>query len=129
MEEQKNSKVVNMKAVTNSSENTQNEEGSLIEELQKWPQEKLIQQIIQMNRQLFNQDNYTNQLKQRIMDLNEVLSNKRMDYLFDVVRISIQERIDSEYPCFAKDFVENCINEIQESLTILEQVEEPKEEK
>lgn len=129
MEEQKNSKEVKMNVVANPNQEVENPEGSLIEELKKWPKDKLIDQIITMNRQLYNQDNYANQLKKRIVEMQEFISNKRMDLLMQVVNIASQNKETSSYACFAKDFVEDCIKEIQESLTIPEQTEEPKEEK
>lgn len=40
-----------------------------------------------------------------------------MDYLFRAVEIAGKSSA-SEYACFSKDFIEECIGEIQESLTI-----------
>jgi hypothetical protein len=46
--------------------------------------------------------------------------------LFKVVEITSKSNT-SEYACFAKDFVEECVAEIQESLTVPQQ-EDKKEE-
>lgn len=119
MEEQK-SKEVKMNTVANQKKQTSEGETSLIEELKTWPQEKLIQQVVQMNQQLFNQDNYINRMRDQITEMRDFIQNKRIDFLFKVVEISSNENPASEYPCFAKDFVEKCIMELQDALTIPE---------
>ena len=119
MEEQK-SKEVKMNTVANQKKQTGEGETSLIEELKTWPQEKLIQQVVQMNQQLFNQDNYINRMRDQITEMRDFIQNKRIDFLFKVVEISSNEKPASEYPCFAKDFVEKCIAELQDTLTIPE---------
>lgn len=111
---------VKMEARVNSQSNGQDMEGSLIEELQKWTKEKLIQQIIQMNRQLYNQDKYVHKLRDQIDEMQNYFSNKRMDYLFRVVEIASNYRA-SDYSCFTRKFVEECIAELQDSLSIPEQ--------
>ena len=119
MEEQKvTSKEVKMKPATKEI----SKGDSLIEELQKWDKDKLIQQVVQMNQQLYNQDNYLKGLRNQIAEMNQFISNKRMEYLFKVVEISNNYK-SSDYPCFDRGFVEECLTEIQEALTI------PKEEK
>lgn len=122
------SKEVKLEPVVNSQKNDQNVESSLIEELQKWTKDKLVQQVVQMNRQLYNQDNYVNRLRGQIGEMQNYFSNKRMEYLFKVVEIANSYKA-SDYPCFDKVFVEECLAEIQESLTIPEQtdMEEHKE--
>lgn len=123
MEEQKLNKKVKMDPAVKTKETPQDMEGSLIEELQKWDKDKLIQQVVTMNRQLYSQDNYMNRLKGQMKEMQDYLSNKRVDYLFKVVEIT-RKSSASEYACFTKDFVENCIEEIQELLTIPEQTDE-----
>jgi hypothetical protein len=51
-----------------------------------------------------------------------------MEYLFKVVEIANNYRA-SDYPCFDSVFVEECLKEIQEALTIPEQKEEENKEK
>ena len=48
----------------------------------------------------------------------------RLDYLFKVVEITGNYRDSSDYPCFASDFVEDCIKEIQDTMTIPEETEQ-----
>lgn len=109
-----------MKPVVNEQVSGQGD--SLVEELQKWDKDKLIQQVLQMNQQLYNQENFINRLKGQINEMNQFISNKRMEYLFKVVEISGNYK-SSGYPCFDRLFVEECLVEIQEALAI------PKEEK
>ena len=120
MEEQKNSKEVKMGVVKN---------GENKEQSQKLSYEQLNQACMELSQQNQQMNQYIQKLHQQVREMQSFIQTKRMDYLFEVVRISSQERKDSEYPCFAKDFVEDCINEIQESLTIPKQTEEPKKEK
>lgn len=129
MEEKKiTSKEVKMQPIVTSQKNANNiANGSLVEELQKWSKEKLIEQVIQMDRHLYNQDNYITGLKNQLNEVKQYFSNKRMDYLFKVIEISAKNTV-SEYARFTKDFVEECIAEIQEAMTI-PQEEQTKENK
>ena len=68
-------------------------------------------------------DQLLNALKE--MDMANMF--KRLDYLFKVLEISSKNNAASDYPCFAKEFVEKCVQEIQEAMT-LKQEEEGKEE-
>lgn len=121
MEEQKIvSKEVKMEPAQ-KQDKAQGNNGSIQEELQEWSKEQLIQQIIKMNQQLYNQDSYIRGLRKQLGDAEQFFSNKKMDYLFKVVEISSNYKWASEYPCFAKGFVEDCIAEIQEALSIPEQ--------
>lgn len=126
MENEIGSKEVKMQPVVNSQENAKNSDGSLVEELQKWDKEQLIKQVIQMDRQLYNQNNYISRLRNQIDEMQRYFANKRMEYLFKVVEIANKNTILSN-PCFKKDFVEECIAEIQESLTVPEQEAEREE--
>ena len=92
---------------------------------QKLSYEELNQACAEMSQQIQQQNKYIQQLHKQMQEMNFMLQNKRMDYLFRVTEIANRSNV-SEY-AFAKDFVENCIAEIQESLTIPQQ-EEDKEE-
>lgn len=93
---------------------------------QKLSYEELNQACAEMSQQIQQQNKYIQQLHKQMQEMNFMLQNKRMDYLFRVVEIANRSNV-SEYACFAKDFVENCITEIQESLTIPKQEEEKEE--
>ena len=114
MEEQKfECKEVKMTPVVNDKASNQGD--SLIEELQKWDKDKLIQQVIQMNQQLYNQYNYIKTLRNQIVEIHQLISNKRMEYLFKVVETANQSNCKYD---FDPDFVLSCVSEIQEALTI-----------
>ena len=93
---------------------------------QKLSYEELNQACAEMSQQIQQKNKYIQQLHKHMQEMNFMLQNKRMDYLFRVVEIANRSNV-SEYACFAKDFVENCIAEIQESLTIPQQEEEKEE--
>ena len=112
MEKEIGSKVVKMKGST--------------EQPQKLSYEELNQACAEMSQQIQQQNKYIQQMHKQMQEMNFMLQNKRMDYLFRIVEIANKNNT-SEYACFAKDFVEECIAEIQESLTIPEQ-EKDKEE-
>ena len=96
------------------------------EQPQKLSYEQLNQACAEMSQQIQQQNKYIQQMHKQMQEMNFMLQNKRMDYLFRVVEIVNRSNV-SEYACFAKDFVENCIAEIQESLTIPQQEEEKEE--
>jgi len=118
MEKNNGSKVVSMQPTVNTEDN-KDSEGSLIEELQKWDKDKLIQQVLQMNRQLYNQDNYVRRLRNQINEMQDLLSNKILEYRFRVIECASK----SDKYVFDSDFVLECINEITESLSIPKQKE------
>ena len=94
MEEQKNTKVVNMK-------------GEVMEE-KKLTYEQLndaCNQLVQQNRQLI----------MRNRELEQFAMNKRLDYLFKVLEFSRE---------FSSDFVGNCASEITSAMVIPEEEEE-----
>ena len=120
MEEKKiASKEVKMQAVKSAKE----------EQPQKLSYEQLNQACIELSQQNQQMQKYIQQLKQQMQQMDYMLQSKRMDYLFKVVELSLKNSQASEYPCFAKDFVEECVAEIQESLTIPEQEEKQEETK
>lgn len=96
------------------------------EQSQKLSYEELNQACAELSQQVQQQNKYIQQMHKQMQEMSFMLQNKRMDYLFKVVEIANRSNI-SEYACFAKDFVENCIAEIQESLTIPQQEEEKEE--
>ena len=93
---------------------------------QKLSYEELNQACAEMSQQIQQQNKYIQQLHKQMQEMNFMLQNKRMEYLFRVVETTNNYK-QSDYPCFAKDFVEECVAEIQESLTV-PQEEEKKEE-
>lgn len=93
---------------------------------QKLSYEELNQACAEMSQQIQQQNKYIQQMHKQMQEMNFMLQNKRMEYLFRVVEIANKSNA-SEYACFAKDFVEECIAEIQESLTIPQQEEEKEE--
>ena len=95
------------------------------EKSQKLSYEKLNQVCAEMSQQIQQQNKYIQQLHKKMQEMNFILQNKRMEYLFKVVEITSKSNTP-EYACFAKDFVEECVAEIQESLTVPQQ-EEKKE--
>lgn len=97
MEEQKKEKTMAMK--TNESGN-----GKLTYEQLN----DACNQLWQQNRQLVA----------RTKELEQFAVNKRLDYLFRIVENS---------KMFSDDFIENCINEIEEAMTIPNGTEDVKE--
>lgn len=102
MEEQNKAKQVKMNASAGKSENKQQK--LTYEELndacnQLWQQNK---QFVKRNRELEN-----------------FAMNKRLDYLFKVLELSNQ---------FSSDFVVNCSSEIEQAMTIPQDIEEHKKE-
>ena len=96
------------------------------EQSQKLSYEELNQACAEMSQQIQQQNQYIQQMRKQMLEMNFMLQNKRMDYLFRIVEIANKNNT-SEYACFAKDFVEECIDEIQESMTIPQQEEEKEE--
>lgn len=95
---------------------------------QKLSYEELNQACAEMSQQLQQQNKYIQQMHKHIQEMSFMLQNRRMEYLFKVVEIANKSSV-SEYACFPKDFVEDCIAEIQESLTIPQQEEQEKTSK
>ena len=84
---------------------------------QKLSYEELNQACAEMSQQIQQQNKYIQQMHKQMQEMNFMLQNKRMEYLFRIVEIANKSNT-SEYACFDKSFVEECIAEIQESLTI-----------
>ena len=102
MEEQNKAKQINMNASTGKSETKQ----------QKLTYEQLndaCNQLWQRNKQLVV----------RNRELKSFAMNKRLDYLFKVLELSNQ---------FSSDFVVNCSSEIEQAMTIPQDIEEHKKE-
>lgn len=85
---------------------------------QKLTYEQLNQACADMSQQLQNQGRYIQQLQKQMQQMDFALQTKRMDYLFKVVELANSDNHKSFI--FADEFVEDCIKEIQESLTIPE---------
>lgn len=100
------------------------------EQPQKLSYEELNQACAEMSQQIQQQNKHIQQMHKQMQEMSFMLQSKRMDYLFKVVELA-DEYKSSDYPCFSKQFVEECLAEIQESLTIPQQEEReetPKED-
>lgn len=93
---------------------------------QKLSYEELNQACAEMSQQIQQQNKYIQQLHKQMQEMNFMLQNKRMEYLFSVIGVANNYK-SSDYPCFDRQFVEECLAEIQESLTIPQQEEEKEE--
>lgn len=102
MEKQNKAKQINMNAGTGKSENKQ--------------QKLTYEQLNDACNQLWQQNK---QLAARNRELETFAMNKRLDYLFKVLELSNQ---------FSSDFVVNCSSEIEQAMTIPQDIEEHKKE-
>lgn len=102
MEEQSKAKQINMNANAGKSENKQ--------------QKLTYEQLNDACNQLWQQNK---QLAARNRELETFAMNKRLDYLFKVLELSNQ---------FSSDFVVNCSSEIEQAMTIPQDIEEHKKE-
>lgn len=102
MEEQNKSKVVKM----NASKDNKAED----------KQKLTYEQLNDACNQLFQQNQM---LAKRNRELEGFAMNKRLDYLFKVLEFSNN---------FSSDFIDNCASEIEEAMTIPQEVEEHKGE-
>lgn len=102
MEEQNKAKQINMNAGTGKSETKQ--------------QKLSYEQLNDACNQLWQQNK---QLVARNRELETFAMNKRLDYLFKVLELSNQ---------FPSDFVGNCASEIEQAMTIPQDIEEHKKE-
>ena len=106
MEEQKKGKEIKMNPSTNKQDNM-----------------KLsYDQLKEIADKLWNDNKYLQKELQQAAEFARTIN--RLDYLFKVVELTSQYDSKIDYPCFARDFVEECIAEIQNAL-----VEPKKEEK
>lgn len=119
MEEQKSSKEVKLGVAKNTKSSTL---GTAQEQTKKLNYDELNQACMELSAQNQQMQNYIKQLHQQIQQMNMNLQTKRLDYLFKVVEAH------THYHVFKEDFVNNCIDEIQESLTIPEGTEESKKD-
>lgn len=102
MEEQNKAKQIKMNASAGKSENKQ--------------QKLTYEQLNDACNQLWQQNK---QLVARNRELETFAMNKRLDYLFQVLGLSNQ---------FSSDFVVNCSSEIEQAMTIPQDIEEHKKE-
>ena len=102
MEEQNKAKQINMNASTGKSETKQ--------------QKLTYEQLNDACNQLWQQNK---QLVARNRELESFAMNKRLDYLFKVLELSNQ---------FSSDVVVNCSSEIEQAMTIPQDIEEHKKE-
>lgn len=82
----------------------------------------------ELSQQVQQQSNYIQQLHKKMQEMSFLLQNRRMDYLFRVVETSNSYK-SSDYPCFDRQFVEECLAEIQQLLTIPQKTEEEESQK
>ena len=87
---------------------------------QKLSYDELNKVCAEMSQQLETQDRYIKNLHRQFQEMQSVIQSKRMDYLFKVLEIAHKGAL-SEYTNFGKDFVEECVSEIQDVLTIPKQ--------
>lgn len=107
MEEQKKNKV----KMSIASDNTQKE------------QKYTYEQLTDICNKLFQENQY---LKNKYQQISETMNTlNRLDYLFRVVEIGHNNK--DYHPSFSPDFMQNCINEIQEAMTMPESDTENKE--
>lgn len=85
------------------------------EQPQKLTYEQLNQACAELSQQNQNMQRYIQQLQKQMQQMDFTLQTKRMDYLFKVVELASD---DKALYRFRKEFVLNCITEIEESLTI-----------
>lgn len=102
MEEQNKAKQINMNAGTGKSETKQ--------------QKLTYEQLNDACNQLWQQNK---QLAARNRELETFAMNKRLDYLFKVLELSNQ---------FSSDFIGNCSRDIEQVMTIPQDIEEHKKE-
>ena len=102
MEEQSKAKQINMNASAGKPENKQ--------------QKLTYEQLNDACNQLWQQNK---QLVARNRELETFAMNKRLDYLFKILELSNQ---------FSSDFVVNCSSEIEQAMTIPQDIEEHKKE-
>lgn len=102
MEEQNKAKQIKMNVSAGKSENKQ--------------QKLTYEQVNGACNQLWQQNK---QLAARNRELESFAMNKRLDYLFKVLELSNQ---------FSSDFVGNCASEIEQAMTIPQDIEEHKKE-
>ena len=117
MEEKKEMKEVKMQPL-----NKANQENV---EKQRLSYEELNQACADMSQQLQNQNAYIQKMHKQMQQMDFILQSRRIDYLFKVLEIQNHSR---DTRIFHSDFVEKCIQEIEESLTIVEQPEESDKE-
>lgn len=92
---------------------------------QRLTYDELNQACADMSQQLQKQDVYIRQLREQMAQMNYILQNRRLEYLFRVVELSM--KADNMWK-FNPDFVTSCMDEIQESLTIPEEKPEDSKE-
>ena len=95
------------------------------ENQQRLTYDELNQACADMSQQLQKQDVYIRQLREQMAQMHYILQNRRLEYLFRVVELSM--KADNMWK-FNPDFVTSCMDEIQESLTIPEEKPEDSKE-
>lgn len=84
---------------------------------QKLSYEELNQACAELSQQAQQMRTYIQKLHKQLQSMEIALQTRRLDYLFKVVELSVNDRALYQ---FHSDFVAACIAEIEESLTIPE---------
>lgn len=91
--------------------------GTKTDGVQKYSYEelnKICGELSAQNQRLYA---HIQKLNAEINELHQAFQVKRLDYLFKVVELSNSSR---DVTCFNTDFVNSCIDEIEESLSVSE---------
>lgn len=119
MEEKKNvSKEVKMQPVINSEGKSSGTATNNQEQPKAYSYEELKQICNQQQGQIKQMGDYIQKLHQQIGQMTFTLQSRRMDYLFKIIEIF------AEHELFDSRFVNNCITEIQEAMTLQEEPQE-----
>ena len=84
--------------------------------------EELSKVCADLDNQNRNMQAYIEKVHEQLRQMSMSLQTKRMDYLFKVVDAANNKLINGQYG-FDSEFVQKCIDEIQESLTIPEETD------
>lgn len=83
--------------------------------------EELNQACMELSEQNQQMQQYIQKLHKQMQQMDFALQTKRMDYLFKIIELSVKAE-----GWFSSDFVQKCLEEIQDSLTVSQEQEEPK---
>ena len=73
----------------------------------------------EMQQQLQYQDAYIEKMHKRMKEMQDLLQYRRMDYLLQIISLSIQNK--EAGVSFNKAFVQSCIDEIEEAFSTREE--------
>lgn len=87
--------------------------------------EKLNEVCIELSKQNRQMEEYIQKCHRQMHQMEGVLQTRRLDYLFKVMELSKCRSVTYN---FSDDFVQKCVQEIEEALTIPEQEEDARKE-